>query len=117
MGDDDHGQAFVCKVSHNLQNLAYHLGIQCGCRLIEEQDFRLHGKGSCDCHTLFLTSGKLFGFGVDVRRHTYFFQIIQSFFLCLFFALFQNLYLTYGAVFQSSHVVKKVKILEHHTYL
>mgnify|MGYP007125541304 CR=1 FL=1 len=63
-------------------------GIQRGGWLVEKKNFRLHGKGSCDCHTLFLTSGKLFGFGVDVRRHTYFFQIIQSFFslplLCSF---------------------------------
>ena len=117
MGYNDHGKPFVCQVSHNLQNLTYHLWIQCRCRLIKEQDFRFHSKCSCNCHTLLLTAGKLFRLSINIWCHSNLFQIIQCFFLSLFFTFFQDLFLTDGTVFQGSHIVKQVKVLENHSYL
>ena len=43
--------------------------------------------------------------------------VIQCFFLSLFFAFFQDLFLADGTVFQGSHIVKQVKVLENHSYL
>ena len=78
MGNDDHGQAFFCKLAHNFQNLSNHLWIQCGCGLVKQQYFRLHSQGSCNRYTLFLATGKLSWFCIDIRSHANFFQIIHG---------------------------------------
>jgi bacterioferritin-associated ferredoxin len=42
MGDDHHGHALARQFAHDVQNLADHLGIQRGCRLVKQHDMRLH---------------------------------------------------------------------------
>ena len=47
-----------------LQNRVRGLRIQCARGFVAQKHFRVVGKGSCNCHALFLAAGKLRGIGV-----------------------------------------------------
>ena len=114
MCDDDHRQTIFGKGSHDFQNLSDHLRVEGGCRLVKEQDLGFHRKGSCDRYPLLLSTGKLFRLCIDVWGHADFFEIHHCVFVCLFFAFFEDFFLSDCAVFENCHIVKKVKVLEHH---
>ena len=59
MGNKRHGDPGVGQALDYLQNLFYHLRIQCAGRLIEQHNLRLHGQRPRDGYTLLLSSGKL----------------------------------------------------------
>ena len=64
MGDHGQGHALVCQFFHDLQNLADHLGVQSGGRLVKEDHLRILHQGAGDGHTLLLAAGVLGGIGV-----------------------------------------------------
>ena len=64
-----------------------------------------------------LASGKLLRFGVNVWRHSYFFQIFHTDLGGIFLASFFHLVDTSHAVVKNRHIVKQVELLEHHSHL
>ena len=48
-------------MSENIHYLHGGLAVECACRLVGEQDFRLCDDGSCDGYALFLSAGHLVG--------------------------------------------------------
>ena len=117
VGHHDHRQPVGCQLAHNAQHLAHHLGVQRGGRLVKQQHLRLHRQGAGDRHALLLPAGKLARLGVDIRRHTDLFQILQGGFAGSFLVLMQHIAQPCGAVVQHGHIVEQVKALEHHTHL
>ena len=114
--NDQHGHAFVCQSTHNFQYFTYHFRVQCGCRLVKEQDLRLHRQSTGDRHTLFLSAGKLTRLRIDVRVHADFCQILHGLFFCFFFVSFQNFCLSDDAVLKNRHIVEQIKRLKYHAY-
>ena len=55
--DDDHGHAVGRKLAHDLEHLSHDLGVECGGRLVEQHDLRIHAQGARDGHALLLATG------------------------------------------------------------
>jgi len=64
MRHDDHGHARPGEVAHDLEHLADELGIERRGRLVEEHEFRPHGKGAGDRDALLLAARELDRVGV-----------------------------------------------------
>ena len=56
MGNDYHGHAFLGKRLHKVENLANHLGVECGGRLVKKNNRGIHCKGTNDGNSLLLTA-------------------------------------------------------------
>ena len=67
VGDNHHGHAFFRQRQHDIQHFAHQFRIECGSRLVEQHDFRLHGKRTGDGHALLLTTGLRGGGGLRCR--------------------------------------------------
>lgn len=61
VGNDHHGDIFLCQLDHDIQYFLNRLGIQCRSRLIEEDDLRLRTQGSRYGNSLLLSTGKRCG--------------------------------------------------------
>ena len=57
MSHDHHGDIQIRQRFDDFQYLTGQFRIQCGSRLIKEQDLRIQCQGSCDSHTLTLSAG------------------------------------------------------------
>lgn len=57
MGHDHHGDIQIRQRFDDFQYFTGQFRIQCGSRLIKEQDLRIQCQGSCDSHTLTLSAG------------------------------------------------------------
>ena len=108
---------FGGQLPHDLQHLAYHLRVQGGGGLVEQQHLRVHGQGPGDGHPLLLAAGDLPWLGVDVGGHAHLFQIAQGAPAGVLLVLLQHLHLAHHAVFQHGHVIEQVKGLKHHTHM
>ena len=117
MGYHQHGQAFSCQLLHNVKHLAYHLRVEGRGGLIKKQHLRLHGKGTGNGHTLFLTAGQLPRLCVHEGFHAYFSEVVDGVFMGLCLFLLCHLYLSDDTVFQHRHIVEQVKALEYHAHL
>ncbi len=58
MGNHNHGHPFAGKLFHNVQNLAYHRGIEGTGRFVEEHDLRVHVERPGDGDALLLGAGE-----------------------------------------------------------
>ena len=67
---DDHGDAGLCQLLHHIENLADHLRVESGGRLVEKKNFRLHGQSPGDPDALLLPSGQLRRIFCDVIFET-----------------------------------------------
>ncbi len=72
MCDDYHSDIiFMCESYHNVQNFLNRLGIQRGCRLIEQDNRRLAAKSPRDRDSLLLSSRKSRGIYMCLVPKTY----------------------------------------------
>ena len=53
---NEHRHSLVCKAAHNLENLAYHFGVESTRGLVKEKDFGLHRKSARNCDSLLLST-------------------------------------------------------------
>ena len=54
VGDNHHGHPLSGQSFHHIEDLSDHFGVQSAGRFVKEHDFRHHGKGSRNGHTLLL---------------------------------------------------------------
>ena len=64
MGDDDHRHALAGELLHQVENLAYHLGVEGARWLIEKNDLGVHRERADYCDSLLLAAGE--GRGIDI---------------------------------------------------
>ena len=117
MGDDDHGHAVPGKILHDLEDLSDHLGIQGGCRFVEEHDVRIHDQGAGNSHPLLLSAGEGPWHMGHELVHPDLFQGGNGPFLCLLTASPEDLHLGIHAVLEDVHVVEEVELLEDHSHM
>ena len=117
MGDDQHGDAGVGQLLHQLQDLADHFGVQRGGRLIEEDDVRVHGQGAGNGDALLLAAGQALGVGVGLVGQADAGQ--QLFGALVSFLLVLQLEQGGGQaeVLLDRQVREEVEVLEHHPHL
>ena len=58
MSNDNHGHTLVGKLSDKVENLSYHLGVECGGGLVEEHNLGIHSECSDNSDTLLLSTGE-----------------------------------------------------------
>ena len=58
MGDDDHRHALAGELLHQVENLAYHLGVEGARWLIEEDNLGVHRERADYCDSLLLAAGE-----------------------------------------------------------
>ena len=117
MRDDDHGHAGVRQLLHNVEHLADHLGVERGCRLVEQHDLRLHHERAHDGHTLLLAAGELDGIGVGTVLEADAAQQLQGLFRGHFARHTEHLFRCQGHVLQDRPVREEVEMLEDHAHL
>ena len=78
VGHDDHGHTFLCQLLHDVQDLADHLRVQGGGRLVEEHELGLHGQGANDGDALLLAAGELVGVGVGLLHQVHALQQLHG---------------------------------------
>ncbi len=68
MGDHQHGDAGVCQLLHQLQDLADHFRVQRTGRLVKQDHIRVHCQRTGNCDTLLLAAGQALGVCVCLIR-------------------------------------------------
>ena len=117
MRDDDHGHAGVRQLLHDVEHLADHLGVERGCRLVEQHDLRLHHERAHDGHTLLLAAGELDGIGVGTVLEADAAQQLQSLFRRGLVRHAEHLFRCQGHVLQDRPVREEVEMLKDHAHL
>ena len=117
MRDDDHGHAGVRQLLHDVEHLADHLGVERGCRLVEQHDLRLHHERAHDGHTLLLAAGELDGIGVGTVLEADAAQQLQSLFRRGLVRHTEHLFRCQRHVLQDGPVREEVEMLEDHAHL
>src|SRR3546814_1621723 len=69
--NDNHGHSVLRKIDHDIEDFAYHLGVQRAGGLVEQHDLRLHGQGPGDGHPLLLPARQLGGMLVGLFRNAH----------------------------------------------
>ena len=117
MRDDDHGHAGVRQLLHDVEHLADHLGVERGCRLVEQHDLRLHHERAHDGHTLLLAAGELDGIGVGTVLKADTAQQLQGLFRGHFTRHTEHLFRRQRHILQDGPVREEVEMLEDHAHL
>ena len=115
--DHDHRHAALRQLLHNAQHLADHLRIECGRRLVKKHDLGVHHQRAHNGDTLLLPAGELAGEGVGAVREPHAREQCHGFFLRGGFFHVPQAHGRDGEVFHDVHVIKKIKLLEHHAHL
>ena len=116
VGDYEHCHAFFGQLTDNAEHFSYHSGVKCRCGLVEQNCFRLHGKGPCNCNTLLLSAGEVVRIDIGLVGHSHLFQEFEGFFPGLLFRDFEKFYWSKYHVLDDSHVGEKVEVLENHPH-
>ena len=116
MRDDDHRALFVGKLTDDAQHLLRELRIQCAGRLVEAEDFRIHGECAGDGDALALSAGEVAGVSACLVRQTDLFQQEHGFLLGFLTAAMQNELLGRGEVAQNGVMREEVIILKDQTH-
>ncbi len=114
MSYDNHCHTAVGKLFHNIQNLTDHLGVKCGCRLVEKHYFGVHGKSANNGDTLFLTARQLLREGLCFILESDSVKKLKRFRLSFFFCLFKKLDRSEGYVIENIEIVKQIELLKNH---
>ena len=117
MCNDYHGHAVVGEGLHNVQNLAYHFGIEGRGGLVKQHHLGIHHERADYCHPLLLSARKLGRVGCELVCKADPGEQLYRLFLGL--GGRHPLYLYGGGseVPEHVHVVEKVELLEYHAYL
>ena len=116
MGDHHHGHTLIGQLFHDLQHLAHHFRVQGGGWLVKQQHLGLHGQGTDDGNTLFLTAGDLIGIGVGLILQTHAAQQVQGRFIGLLLGHQTGTHRGQGDILPDGHIGKQVEMLEHHAH-
>ncbi|CDD36007.1 putative uncharacterized protein [Roseburia sp. CAG:309] len=115
---NDHHRHFFCRqFFHHAQDSCRDLRIQCRCRLIKEEHFRMHRKRSGNGNTLILPAGQFTRIGIFFFFQSDFFQEFTRFRKHFFFFPLLIVDRCIGNIFYNGKMRKQVKILEHKSKL
>ena len=117
VGHHHHGHAVLRQFLHNIQHFAHHFGVQRAGRLIKEHHFRIHAQRPHNGNPLLLPAGKLAGIGVRFILQPYTAQQRQRLCFGVLLTLFQQSHGGQRHIAQDGHIVKQIKVLEHHAHL
>src|SRR5579875_274322 len=114
MGHDDHREALAGEVLHDAKDLTDRLRVQGACRLVEENDFRLHGESTGNANPLLLSAGKRADLRSSLVLQPNAFEHGIGDLFRLLPGSFKNLPLRDGDVAQDIEVGKEIELLEDH---
>ena len=114
MVNDQHRQPLLREILHDGEHLADHLRVKRARRLVKEDDFGVHRQRAGNGDALLLSAGKLARFGVDIRVHADFLEILHRVFDALFAGAVEHLHLSGDAVIQHIHIAEQVELLKDH---
>ncbi|MBK4998591.1 arylesterase [Pseudomonas sp. S31] len=114
MGHDQHRHACLSDLLNNIKYLTDHLRVECGGRLIKEQNFRFHRECPRNGAPLLLSTRKLSKPLVSVLSQSHSFQQPERFLLSIFPGQSTNTHWSNGDVFQGRHVWEQFELLEDH---
>ena len=117
VGHHHHGDTVLRQIGNDLQNLAYHLRVQRGGRLVKEKHIRLHGQRPDNGNSLLLSAGELTGIGPRLIVKAHPLQKRHGLGLALRLGQSLDLDLGNGDVLQHRQVVEQVELLEYHPHL
>ena len=117
MGDGHHGFAGFCQFPDNSLHFSHHGGIKRAGGLVQQNNFRIHGKGAGNGNALFLAAGKLVGVVHRFFRQTHCAQQPHSGIVGFLFRLPQQIHGSHHDVLNHRFMAKKIKVLEHHAHL
>ena len=112
MGHHQHGHALLGQLPHDGQHLPGELRVEGRGGLIEEDDLRVCGQTSGDCHALLLPAGKLAGVGRGPVRHAHLLQHPHADLLGLGLGHFPGHDQPLGDVLQGRLVPEQIVVLE-----
>ena len=114
MGNDSHGHAVFGQILDDVQYFADHFRVQGRRRFVKEHEFRLHGQGAGNGHTLLLAAGQGFRIGIFLIGQADFFQQLDSRLRRFFLAFTTGLHGRQDNVLQDRHVREEIEALEDH---
>ena len=117
VGDHQHGDAGVCQLLHQLQHLAYHLGVKGAGGLVEQDHVRVHGQRTGNGDALLLTAGEALGVGVGLVSQTHARQQLVGAGRDGFLVLQLQQAGCQLKVLFHGQVGEQVEVLEHHAHL
>src|SRR5579859_7792746 len=71
LNHNDRHLILLTEAAYDLEDLVLALRIKFRCRLIKNQDLRIHHERCCDCNTLFLSTRELVCLALLVARQTH----------------------------------------------
>ena len=117
MSDHHHGHAAGGQLLHDIQHLAHHFRVQCGGRLVEQHDLRLHHHGADDGNPLLLSAGKLNGVSIRPVSQTHTRQQGARLLFGLGLVHVLDLDGSNDHILQNGLVGEQIEVLEHHAHL
>ena len=117
MGDDQHGHALLCQLSHDGQHLAGQFRVEGAGGFVEIDDLGAGGKSAGDGHALLLTARQLTGVVVGTVGEADFFQHLHADGISLRFGHLPGNDEALGDVLQGRFVAEEVVVLEDESRL
>ena len=114
MRDADHSDVFLRELDHNVEHLLDHLGIECGGRLVKEDDGLLGAQGAGDGYALLLATRKVLRILAGLLGKADALECGHGRLGRLFLALLLQLDGSKREVAEHRHVGIEVELLEHH---